>query len=462
MARRGELRLCGGGLFPALSLVLGLACSPTPPEVMPPEAAEKLPDVVFISLDTTRADALSAYGAPVRTTPHLDRLAAQGLRFAWAFSHVPTTLSAHASVFTGLDPHGHRVVRNGGHLDPALPTLAEALAARGYQTIGVVGSSALHDETGIARGFSVWDQQLDLDLGPRYEARADQVTDRALAQLAARDGRPLFLFVHYFDAHGPYSAPAPYTRQFAEDGAYAGVVDGSAAGIGALSARLRAGTAADADRAELLARYRGEVAWVDSQVGRLVARLPAERLLWVFGDHGERLGEPGLAPIGHGQDVDEVSTHVPLLVSGLGLPPMVVDRPVGLSDLAPTTTSLLGLGRIGEGQDLSVLWRGGGLPERPLFLEASQPAQLGRKTGWPNLDLQRGVVAEGHLYFFSPWRPVMPSLRRLGGDEVDEPERGSRLRELVRQWDAAAPSVSADRPPSDAQAEALRALGYAD
>ena len=138
------------------------ACSPPPPH----------PDIFLISLDTTRADAISAWGmAPAgrddlrgtTVTPNLDAMAAGGVRYAWAFAHAPTTLLSHSTVFTGLDPHELTIVRNGYPLGPSYETLAERLKADGFQTMAVLGSSSLARPMGVDRGFELGSKMRYMD-----------------------------------------------------------------------------------------------------------------------------------------------------------------------------------------------------------------------------------------------------------------------------------------------------------
>jgi len=139
-----------------LALLLGCGQEPALPSPDLPTA----PDILLISLDTTRADALSAWGktAGRATTPALDALASRGVRFEWALSAAPSTLSSHATLFTGLDPHATQVVRNGYAISTELETLTERLAANGYDTMAVLGSSALGRPMNIDQGFRTWDE----------------------------------------------------------------------------------------------------------------------------------------------------------------------------------------------------------------------------------------------------------------------------------------------------------------
>ena len=423
-------------------------------------ADPKPPDIVLVSLDTTRADVVDP-----ETTPNLWALAARGARFTAAFAHAPTTLSSHASVFTGEDPHGHAVARNGYALGAAHPVIAERLTAGGYTTLGVIGASALARPMGVDRGFGVWDEKLDHRHEKRHEARAAEVTDRARAALRKRPrGAPAFLFVHYYDAHAPYQAPAPYTTKWS-DPAYTGPFDGSRRAMVALADDTRAGTLDPADIAEVRARYRGEVSYIDAELGRLLATLDDPYVV-VFGDHGEALGDVPDRPWGHGPDVDPPATRVPLLVAGPGVPAVVIDTPVALSDVGPTVLGLAGLsGGIGAGRDLAPLWSGGAFEARPLFLEATQPHQVERTDGWNNLAMERGVVSGTWLLLAAPWLGEAPRLGRWASDTsgVTPNEAATRttLGALLTDWDAAAPPFRPDTS-DDTTKAGLRALGYVE
>jgi arylsulfatase A-like enzyme len=425
--------------------------------------------VILVTLDTTRADALSSYGAAPGTTPHADALAASGVRFAWALSHVPSTLSSHASMLTGLDPHGHRVPRNGFPLDPDLPTLATALRDAGYDTRAVIAASVLDESMGLARGFAVYDDDLSIDQDIRYEDRGDRVTDRALAAVDARStDRPLFLWVHYFDAHHPYEAPAE---------AAVGFVDPDHPAPWLADEELEAGTAfrkglaSAADMAWLRSTYQAEVHWQDQQVGRLLAGLGERGLLddaviAIAGDHGEMFGEEPARPMGHSFDVDLVVTRVPLVLARRGpsaWPAQVIDQPVALSDLGPTLLAAAGVqGKLGQGQDLGPLLRGDPLSPRPIFLEATRGRTVQDQNEWNNLENERGVVHQGQLFLRGPYGPD----RAYGLDDAQtelQLDAGGmrRLERVLEDWDLRAPDYR--QPVTDNPLRAaLEALGYID
>ena len=306
------------------------------------------PSVVLLTLDTTRSDHLGAYGAEGANTPVLDDLATRGVRYARAIAPSPLTLPAHASLLTGLDPPEHGVRDNGVAVLPAdLPTLATTLSQRGYATGAFVASRVLDRRFGLDRGFDVYGDRMTAELIGQYgypERDAGAVTGAALAwtsQLPA--GKPYFLWVHYYDPHAPYQPPG-----------------------------MRTGSEHD--------RYAAEIAYVDREIGRLLANLPAgERLVAAVGDHGEMLGEHGES--GHGIFLYRAALEVPMILAGPGIPAgTVVEETVATRRLAPTLLRLLG--------DKAAL-PGPGLPglgtkssRQPVYSEARMPASA---YGWAAL-----------------------------------------------------------------------------
>lgn len=261
------------------------------------------PNVVLVTIDTLRADHVGCYGGGPGATPALDALAAEGLRFSNAISPVPLTRPAHASLLTGLYPPEHGVRDNlPGKLDPSIATLASRLKAAGYQTAAFVGSFLLGRGSGFEGGFDVmgdgFAHGLGDRIGARAERRAEEVADEAVRFLASARA-PFFVWVHFYDPHAPYDPPEPF------------------AGKG----------------------YAGEIAYTDSQVGRLVGALRARGLLdstlfVATADHGEGLGDHGEDD--HGVLVYEATLRVPLIVRGPGIArDRVEGEPVSLVDVAP-------------------------------------------------------------------------------------------------------------------------------
>ncbi|MDP2305006.1 MAG: sulfatase-like hydrolase/transferase [Pseudomonadota bacterium] len=330
-----------------------LAC--TPPVPAPTPGA----NVLLVTLDTLRADALGTYRGPGSAsqgapTPNLDRLAREGARFDSAYTVTPLTIPAHASIFTGLWPPRHGVRDNGElFLGDDANTLAEVLKAGGYATMASVGAEVTSHHWGFQQGFDAFfDQMGPGGNGARrwaVERRADSVVREALSWLRPRieAKTPWFGWVHLYDAHDPYRPPEPYATTYA-------------------------------DRP-----YAGEVAWVDAQVGELLRGLEQAGALedtWVIAvaDHGESLGEHGEAT--HGVLLYEGATRVPLLVrppTGTRWVPeggSVIDANVSLVDVMPTVLGALGLPVPAglDGQDLLGMLGGGkGEPsERAVYAES--------------------------------------------------------------------------------------------
>ncbi len=191
-------------LFGLFLLLLSPSVSFSESPVSPPLR----PNIVIVSMDTTRADHLSLYGHPLPTTPHLDRFAKNALVFEQASTVVPLTGPSHASLFTSLFPHRHGAFRNGISLQDASITLAEHLKAHGYDTAAFVSGWTLREKIcGLAQGFDLYDDRVP----HRYklvnrERFAAETNEAVFHYLNSRreSQNPLFLFVHYFDPHAPY------------------------------------------------------------------------------------------------------------------------------------------------------------------------------------------------------------------------------------------------------------------
>ena len=227
-------------------------------------------------MDTTRADAMGD------ATPSFNALAARGRRHTFAYATVPQTLPSHASMMTGLYPAGHGVHENARFLGASHPLLAERLKSAGYTTAAFVSAFALAKRFGIARGFDVYDE----DFGPgRAERDARATTEKALAYLQSAPAQPLFLWVHYYDPHYPYTPPEPHRTRHRDSA------------------------------------YRGEVAFMDEQLGRVVRafeqRAPGPHAIVITADHGEGLGDHGEEQ--HGNLLYQSTMHVPLVFVGPGI-----------------------------------------------------------------------------------------------------------------------------------------------
>lgn len=443
------------------------------------------PNIVLISLDTTRADALSCYGVPegpylvnTITTPNIDALALRGIRFEHFFAHAPSTLSSHASMLTGLDPHGHAVVRNGFPLVPSHPTLAESLSAAGWETMAVVGSSALESAMGLQRGFHLYDDVVTDISGITYQASADNVVSRVFTALDHREDteKPLFLMAHFYDPHAPYEPPEPFRSRYVDPRYTGNVRPEDPASFKAFASLVRRNAADPADISHVSNLYLGEVAFVDDQVGVLLGGLSERGILEhaiviIVADHGETLADESMYAWSHGSNVAYEVMHVPLVVVGYGMPlaqRAVIARQAGMSSLAPTILDLVGLPPIGEGLSLAGWLRAGpaldaeGWPEHPtvpVYVEATRPRYAESADRWNNLFMHRGVWAGGYGIVSAPFL-VHPSRFY---EQSAPPDEGVRaiLERMVFRWDKAAPEhVAGSDAPSTTRA--LKALGYVE
>ena len=332
-------------LLPLLAvwLVSGAGCGPPPP-----------PNVVLVSVDTLRADALGVYGGPV-ATPAFDGLARDGVVFDRAIAPASQTTPSHATLFTGLEVLHHGSLRNGVPLDEAAETLTEILRGAGYATAAFVSSFVLDDRFGWAQGFDIYESKLPKrgetmrhrgGLWEKFEfegfdRRAGETNARALPWLASAP-EPFFLFVHYFDPHAPYAGAPKLVAQV--PGAFAR--RGAADRIDGLQAVMP-----DIDREQLahvLRNYQAEVLAVDRALGALLAALDARglrgrTLVVVAADHGEGLGQHGT--LDHAPNVYEEQVRVPLLLRWPGTleAGRRIGEPVGLVDVAPTVAELAGV-----------------------------------------------------------------------------------------------------------------------
>jgi arylsulfatase A-like enzyme/Flp pilus assembly protein TadD len=386
--------------------------------------------IVLVSIDTLRADHLGCYGAEDAETPHIDALAAAGVRFDTAISPAPITLPSHASLLTGRDPPGHGVRNNGVfRLADDVPTVAEPFAAAGFATAGFVSAFVLDARFGLARGFDVYDAELGMMKRSRDHAvperRGDHTVDAALAWLADAPDR-FFLWVHLYDPHAAYEPPEPFRQRFATR------------------------------------PYAGEIAFADAQVGRLRAaideRWPGGTLWWLTSDHGEALGEHQEKT--HTLGVYESTQRVPLIVAGPGVPQGAVRTDVvALADVAPTLLEQAGLDPLAGAEGAS------------LVATLQDGAPSGRRAAWvetlsTQLDMGLspllGVRTAAHKYIRAP-EPELYDLRSDPG-ELDnraarEPALAAELDALVEERAQGRPVTLSFTPDAEERAQ-LEALGY--
>jgi arylsulfatase A-like enzyme/tetratricopeptide (TPR) repeat protein len=387
-------------------------------------------NVLLITIDTLRADALGVYGGRA-ATPVLDRLAQEGMRFTFAHAHAVMTLPSHTSILTGRYPFEHGVRDNAGYRVPdSAITLAELARESGRATGAFVGAFPLDRQFGLEQGFDVYD-----DLSGRPVAAADfAFSERPAREVVAaarawidRQQRPWLAWVHVFDPHSPYAAPSPFRERYA----------GHA--------------------------YAGEVAYTDQELAPL---LDAARgggrptTVIVTADHGEGLGDHQEAT--HGVFAYESTLRVPLIVAqvGAGAPaqraPIVSDVPVRHVDILPTIAAMTGLPAPADLPGRSLLTAiAGEQADRSTYFEA-MTATL--KRGWAPL---RGVIVGREKYVDLPVEELYDLASDPGETRNLAPSSGESVRRLFSRLQAYGASLPGEQGEETAETRArLQSLGY--
>ena len=455
------------------------ACGPRAPR----------PDVLLITVDTLRADRLGCYGYVRPTSPHIDRLAAEGALFEHAFTTLPRTTQSVASIVTGRYPKSHGARGLFSSLSPANLTLAEILKEAGYDTAAFVSNLFLQPGQGFEQGFDRYDNPPE-----RWDGdSAREITASALKWLKSRaHDRPFFLWVHYLDPHWTYRPSPPFDRLF--DPGFSGpftLYDDLDAG------RLTKGQVIFENRLpprqveHVAALYDGEIAQVDAALGPLldfVARPEAPPTLVVFtSDHGESLGEHGYY-FAHGEYLYQETLRVPLLFGFPGriAPGMRIDALAENVDVAPTIVSLLGIDRLQgvDGRPLLVAKRTAGTGGRGEY-----GAAPGRRMVFAESDYQLIHPENRRFYIPGPggkWssafdgryklihvprpggdilefydlRDDPAETRSLDGRRADSEVRRRLLGELERFVDYGTGSPAPTRDIDPEQRQRLKSLGY--
>jgi arylsulfatase A-like enzyme len=442
------------------SLILGLTASLPLACGGPAAPTDERPSFLLVILDTLRADAVSAYGEVEGTTPHLDGLAAEGLRFTRAMAPAPWTLPSHATLFTGVGPERHGVGVNGREELPAdLVTLAERLSSAGYETIGLSENPLVSPPFGLSRGFSHFEGELDAYLA-RMAGRSAPIFDVVLGVskwAEQRDAaRPFLAFVNLYDPHDPYCDRLPPPR----------------------------------DLAILHGLYLSDVAVADDKLASIhqrVTETTGTRTLVtiVAGDHGEHFGERRL--LGHQFSLGEAVLHIPLVVHGLpGTSPAVIDAPVALEDIAPSILAWAGIdvpeelpGRVlprlpgapAEERELLAFWSDAPPREPPEGFARVDEGAADRIRGFCNAedrvfgDLLSLIRFPYKLVWYEHHSPELYDLAWDPKERSDvashHSERVARMAEALEPRRRELDRVSSEAQKLDPRAEqALRALGY--
>ena len=404
----------------AASIAVSLAgCSKDRETVVLPEPR----NVVLITIDACRADALSCYGHPRPTTPRIDALAREGVLFENAITPATSTLPSHCSILTGTTPPYHGVHADANYRLPQINvTLAETLKAKGFATGAIVGSAALRSMFDMTQGFDTYDDDFGSNSGGRRSAKS--VTDSALTWLQEHATQRLFLLINYQDPAAPYVPPETYRAQ-------------------------HGGNA-----------YLGELSYTDAQIGRVVDKLDSlgltdSTLLIVTGAHGEGTGNHSES--WHGFFVYHDTTRVPLIVKAPGLAPGTrIEEKVGLIDIVPTVLSMM---RVTDappvhGSDLSPYLAGRKTvyPGRYFYSESLLPTDYG-------CNALLAIEDQSWKYIQSK-RPELYDLVRDPGETnnlfAEQPNRARALQKRLQEELAATIRISEKGEDFSGGAEAIK------
>jgi arylsulfatase A-like enzyme len=454
-------------------------------------ATAEAPNLVYIVVDTLRADALSCYGYPRPTSPRLDALAAQGALFEDLMASAAWTKPTTGTLLTGLYPSRHGALHHGSmlRLPSGQRTLAEAFQSAGWHTAAIVTNPNIQAVFDFDRGFDTYFDSPVVDTLPKAALRTawfgrllialtryqfnwnyandnQEVNRRALPWLAANQDRRFLLYLHYIDPHSPYAPPGEYRRRFAQSH---GLV---------LHNQRKAKVGRDL--------YDGEVAYQDMGLGQVFDELERlgltdRTLVAITADHGEEWFEFG--SLGHGQSLSQPLVHVPLILAGPGVPPgQRVAAPVETVGLPATLLELCGLlesgARFGDGQSFAGLLRGQPDAGAPLFLENEFSMEHDIKDDFVLSGVRQGelklVLTEKSIYRAEagdilPMYELFDLARDPGErqDRFDETGLAQRRDELMRALEAHARFLAEeglrDQPPgllTDEMRRQLEALGY--
>jgi arylsulfatase A-like enzyme len=402
----------------------------------------QLPPVILISIDTLRADHLGAYGYRRIATPNIDAFTHGGTLFSNVACQTPLTLPSHTTLFTSTYPFANGIQENAEPVPPQAATLAGVLKSRGYQTAGFIGSVMLERQMGLDQGFDTYDSPFNFEAfsplsGEMFFAGVESpysVRDRrdgalvvaaALRWMAAHRGQPVFVFIHLFDLHTPYSLPETAARR------------------------------------KGISRYDAQLEYEDELIGRLKSGLAQggrwdQALAVLLSDHGEGLGDHGESS--HGYFIYQSTLHVPVIFhwpAGASSHPARVERPAGLIDVAPAILGFLGVPAPPSFQGTSLF---GGAPH-PVYSESLHTHD---SFGWAPL---RGVRLGAYKYIEAP-RPELFDLAKDPDERNDivrsDPAQARALRaELAKLLERFARRGPAPAPATTPQTgKLLASLGY--
>jgi len=417
--------------LPLLLIILGASLT----------ARAEAPNIILITVDTTRADRMGFLGSKRALTPNLDVLARQGVVFEKAYSQAPLTPVSHATIFTGTYPQFHTVTDFGHPLPSLLPYVPEILHKSGYHTAAFIGSIILDPKGNMApgfdRGFDFFDAGFHMKRDPdesRYdnvERRGGDVVAHAIGWLSKNRQSPFFIWVHLYDPHAPYDPPSPYDKRFADG-------------------------------------YDGEIAYADASLGMLFQYLRQRglydrALILVMSDHGESLGAHGESM--HGIFLYDETIHVPLVfkLPGELLAGHRVAGRVRLVDVAPTLLTMLSLPLppTFQGESLVPLMKSpSAATDLPAYSETDYPH---RAFGWSAL---RAMRSGKYLFVRAPKRELYDQSQDKAAERnlaASSPAVTDTLQSQLDEFHSQTssfPDKAEQKSLSSEQSENLAALGY--
>jgi arylsulfatase A-like enzyme len=328
------------------------------PDLAVPAGDANRPDILLLSIDTLRADHLGAWGYDRDTSPFMDKLAGSGTRYDKAWAAAPWTLPSHTTILSGLLPPHHGAIEDKTAIDKDIPLVQEAFKHAGYSTAGVVSTLFVSKRFGFDRGFDHFEDfeiegakmnnAATVDAGHVFAHATDWAQEQP-------EGKPLFLFLHVYDVHYGYNAPAPFHEKFDR-----GTRPGDAHYKDYQHYKKRPLSAEQMDHQ--IAQYDEEIAYVDDSLRIFLDHWRATRpntIIAITSDHGEEFGERN--SWGHAHTLFPEQLHVPMLVNGPGIRTQVVRERFGSEDIANTLAGLAGIAfPKGDGVDRTTqLARGG-------------------------------------------------------------------------------------------------------
>lgn len=418
-------------LLATLITISFTSCKPTSSSEHKTTRLPEATNVLLITLDTTRADRLGCYGYDLATTPTLDMLAHRGILFEKAYTQVPLTLPSHASILTGRYPREHGIRVNGRNiLSEHSTTLATEFKKHGYHTGAIIGAWVLNSNFGLNQGFDIYHDDFETlknSSSNEVQRRADSVTDDALLWLSKTIDKPFFAWIHYFDPHDPYEPPDPFRHKHPDP-------------------------------------YDGEIAFMDSQIQRVIDYLKSEdqldrTLIVVVGDHGESFGEHG--EHGHAVFLYQTNLHVPLIMSHPAFhSPQRIQSVVATVDIFPTLLAFMGWEAPENvlSRSLVTATVGEDLPAIAIYAENHH---LFKSFGWAE---QRSLITNRWKYISS----TNPELYDLANDPAENRNLINEFPQLVKQmretlsvmYDEMKPGVARSVTLNNEARRKLESLGY--